>query len=215
MNQFCLRYIILFIIYSGVLNAQSNWEKEVNLNITNGSLKQALMEISVQSDIDFIFNDIIARENTISVDTRATVRNALSFILKQCNLEYKRFGSNIAVIFKGKKSQKIIEKPEQRIVKNIYSSIDTEITKPVLLSNVDLYYPAEAVKEYIEGEVLAKFQISKEGIVNHVMLEKASGHRILDTATLNYVKKLRYQPAEYNGKPHEVWTTLMVKYDLE
>ncbi|MCB9249731.1 MAG: TonB family protein [Ignavibacteriales bacterium] len=47
------------------------------------------------------------------------------------------------------------------------------------------------------------------------MFEKSSGHQILDTATINYVNKLKFLPAEYKGKYKSVWITMLVKFSFE
>ncbi|MCB9249997.1 MAG: energy transducer TonB [Ignavibacteriales bacterium] len=90
-----------------------------------------------------------------------------------------------------------------------------EILKPTLLSKIDLVYPQEAINKRIEGETLAKLFITKEGKVSEVLVEKSSGHQILDTATINYVNKLKFLPAEYKGKYKSVWITMLVKFSFE
>jgi TonB family protein len=73
-------------------------------------------------------------------------------------------------------------------------------------------YPAEAKANHIEGAVVMKAIISKEGIVKN--LEVVSGPEELRASALDAVKEWKYRPYVLNGEPIEVETTITVNYSV-
>jgi protein TonB len=58
------------------------------------------------------------------------------------------------------------------------------------------FYPAEAIAQGLEGEVLVLIIIDPAGNVTAARVEQGSGHRILDEAALRAVRALRSLPAD-------------------
>jgi protein TonB len=58
------------------------------------------------------------------------------------------------------------------------------------------FYPAEAIAQGLEGEVLVLIIIDTAGNVTAARVEQGSGHRILDDAALRAVRALRSLPAD-------------------
>ena len=58
------------------------------------------------------------------------------------------------------------------------------------------FYPAEAIAQGLEGEVLVLIIIDPAGNVTAARVEQGSGHRILDDAALRAVRALRSLPAD-------------------
>jgi TonB family protein len=65
-------------------------------------------------------------------------------------------------------------------------------TPPILISRVDPVYPPEASAKKIEGVVVLRIRIDKDGRVNKV--EVVSGDPLLSQAALDAVRKWRYKP---------------------
>jgi len=72
-----------------------------------------------------------------------------------------------------------------------------------------LFYPAEAIAQGLQGEVLVLLIIGENGQVSAARVEQGSGHRILDDAALRAVRALHSLPAD---APRE--TLLPVRFNL-
>ncbi len=81
-----------------------------------------------------------------------------------------------------------------------------------LLSRVDPVYPPEAKTEHVEGIVVLRVTISKDGSVYKA--ENVSGPPTLVPAAMEAVKQWKYDPFLLNGKPVEVETTVEVSFAL-
>jgi TonB family protein len=81
-----------------------------------------------------------------------------------------------------------------------------------LISRVDPVYPAEAKSQRIEGTVVLRAVISKEGTIEN--LQVVSGPKELMGSSIEAVKQWTYKPYLLNGEPTEVDTTITVNYTL-
>ena len=73
-------------------------------------------------------------------------------------------------------------------------------------------YPAEAKANHIEGAVVLRALISKEGTVENLQI--VSGPKELFASAIDAVKEWRYRPYVLNGEPTEAETTIAVNYYL-
>ena len=212
------KLLILFIVaLSSAHNiAQNAWGAEVFLDIKEMPLRYVLSEIRNQSNLNLIYDVNQVNTKVLTCNIKSSAENVISEVLSKNGFAYKKYSDNTAVIFKDmsapKKNKAVVRKtnPEDTL-----SQSQLEFLKPTLLSKLELTYPQEAIRDRLEGEVLAKILVTNKGNVSDVILERSSGHKILDTATINYVNKLEFLPAEYNGKYRSVWTTMLVKYNFE
>jgi TonB family protein len=206
-----------FFFISSTLNfAQSAWGSEVFLSVNEKPLSYVLNEIRDQSKLNIIYSDKIIDDKKVTCELTSTAEEAIKEVLTKTGFSYKKFENNVAVVFpKSPSSKKTKAVVRNKNVKSDFSPPDEEVVKPALISSLQLVYPEDAIKERIEGEVVARLLVSRNGDVTHVKVEKSSGHEILDTATINYIKKLKFLPAEVNGKYHPVWTSMLVKYNFE
>lgn len=81
-----------------------------------------------------------------------------------------------------------------------------------LLRRVEPRYPAIAVQMGLQGTVVIKALISREGTVEHPQV--VSGQPFLSAAALDAVKEWRYRPYYLNGQPVEVETEITVNFVL-
>jgi hypothetical protein len=79
------------------------------------------------------------------------------------------------------------------------SSSSLDYVAPKLLKAVKPVAPAEALRNYITGDVNANLLIDSTGHVKSVSI--ISGPAKLRTAALNFAKQYVYEPAKRNGKP--------------
>ena len=82
-----------------------------------------------------------------------------------------------------------------------------------LCGDIHPIYPPEAKAKHIEGVVVLKVDVTRDGNVNN--LELISGHPLLAPAAIDAVKRWKYKPFLLNGAPVEVETTVQVNFVLE
>ncbi len=108
-----------------------------------------------------------------------------------------------------------IERPE------IYELKDVNI-KPVILKNVPVIYPHDAIEKKLSGKVIVEVVINEKGFVieaniykglhdtiemslyssdeSNVLIKKSNITSSLDLAALDAAKRTRFDPAFINGK---------------
>ena len=84
---------------------------------------------------------------------------------------------------------------------------------PKLKASAKLIYPEAARKMGIEGQVVLLIHIGKDGKVNETKTVKSIPE--LDDAAIATVKKVKFKPAEYEGKPVSVWVRFPVNFKLQ
>ena len=81
-----------------------------------------------------------------------------------------------------------------------------------LIHKVEPQYPAIAKQLHIEGTVIVKAIISRDGVITHA--EAESGQTLLAQAALAAVRQWRYRPYYLNHEPIEVETDITVNFVL-
>jgi protein TonB len=95
--------------------------------------------------------------------------------------------------------------PEQR---HIISHLD----EGMIQHRVDPVYPMLARQAHVQGEVVLRATISKDGHIESVQL--VSGHPMLAAAAVNAVSQWRFRPYVLNGSPVEVEAQVIVNFRL-
>jgi len=90
--------------------------------------------------------------------------------------------------------------------------ISQGITQGMLLRKIEPAYPLLAQQARIQGQVVLKAIIDKNGDIQN--LEAESGHPMLMPAAIAAVKQWHYRPYLLNGQPVEVETTITVTFVL-
>lgn len=86
------------------------------------------------------------------------------------------------------------------------------VTQGLLIRKVQPTYPPLARQARIQGAVLLRAEISKDGTIQNLRL--ISGHPMLTSAAIEAVKQWRYKPYILNGEPVEVETQITVNFTL-
>ncbi len=90
--------------------------------------------------------------------------------------------------------------------------ISSGVAQGLLLRKVTPTYPPAANAQHIQGTVLLKAIIDKEGNVANLQL--ISGHPLLAPAAIEAVKQWKYKPYLLNDNPMEVETQVQVNFTL-
>ena len=208
--------VIIFLILFSNNWGQNLWEQSIKMNYDDTSLRKILIDFTERTGISIIFNDDLAESKIVSMNTNSSADEAVKMILEKTELKIENYDKSTAVIYSPvNKASRAERKVKNTSVKYdmIFDNID--YIKPVLISKSELKYPQIAIDKNIEGNVLVKFLVTTKGNVENVSVEKSSGSKILDSATIHYVKRLKYLPAQVDGKLHRVWTTLLLKYNID
>ena len=86
------------------------------------------------------------------------------------------------------------------------------VTPGKLIKKVPPKYPKQARKKHIEGTVVLRATITKDGNIGDLQL--VSGHPMLAQAALDAVKKWKYRPYLKNGQAVDVETEITVNFQL-
>jgi len=87
------------------------------------------------------------------------------------------------------------------------------VMQGLLVSRVQPEYPADARDQRIEGAVVLKVSLDKEGNVANIQVVK--GHPLLAPAAIEAVKQWKYKPFLLDGVPLEVESQVTVNFTLE
>jgi len=82
-----------------------------------------------------------------------------------------------------------------------------------LVHRVEPQYPMIAKQLHIQGVVILKAVISREGRIEQA--ETVQGQDLLSRAALEAVRQWKYRPYYLNGEPVEVETQITVNFILE
>jgi protein TonB len=86
------------------------------------------------------------------------------------------------------------------------------VSAGLLVRKVNPNYPPLARQARIQGQVILRAVISKDGSIEGLTL--VSGHPMLAPAAIDAVKQWKYKPYLLNGEPVEVDTEVLVNFTL-
>jgi TonB family protein len=84
------------------------------------------------------------------------------------------------------------------------------VMRSFLITKVNPSYPPEAERQHVDGTVLLRINIDKDGNVSTV--EPVTGHPLLIPAAIDAVKQWKYKPYLLSQTPVEVETTVLIKF---
>jgi TonB family protein len=84
-----------------------------------------------------------------------------------------------------------------------------------LISQVKPVYPESAQRQGIEGTVLLRAVIARDGSLLSIGVMNTLADPELASAATDAVKQWRYEPTLLNGEPVEVVTTISVNFHLQ
>jgi protein TonB len=90
--------------------------------------------------------------------------------------------------------------------------VDVGVTRGMLIKKVAPKYPNKARKHHIEGTVVMRAEISKEGDITDLTV--ISGDPMLTRAALDAVKQWKYRSYLIDEKPVAVETEIRVNFQL-
>ena len=76
-------------------------------------------------------------------------------------------------------------------------------------------YPNSLLRQRVEGTVMLKVLVDREGKPAKIELQKSSGNRELDRSALSQVTRWKFKPAVKDGKEVEVWAIVPVNFSID
>jgi len=204
---------ILFVFCVLICAQTSEKTPYVNLNCKEQPLRSVLAEIRTQTGIDFVYHDKLV--NNIKITCRINneaIESAIKKILSKHEIACQVFDKNSYVLFKEKLPA---EKYRRAAVLKQSEPEKTDVpisTSPIILTKGDPVYPLEAMRKNIEGNVVVKLLITKTGNVSKALIQRTSNYAVLDSAAIDYSRKLNFIPAQTNGKPQDIWMIFILRY---
>jgi TonB family protein len=92
-------------------------------------------------------------------------------------------------------------------------NVSSAVVRALLLAAIPPLYPRAARAAHVQGVVILKAIVSKEGQIND--LQVISGPPMLVGAAVDAVRRWRYKPFLLNGAPTEVETTINVNFTFD
>lgn len=93
-----------------------------------------------------------------------------------------------------------------------YIENNENYTPPSLKSEPRLFYPMAALENSYSGTPRVILYISKKGTVEHSIILKSSGIKVLDSAAVEYSRNFIFNPAKRNGKPVSSRMAMDIKF---
>ncbi|SNT18881.1 TonB family C-terminal domain-containing protein [Granulicella rosea] len=93
------------------------------------------------------------------------------------------------------------------------ATLGADAVAGTILNKTEVPYPQSAVQRHVQGDVVMKAIIGRDGHVRSLHLEKVPDGD-LAIAALIAVREWRYTPYKINGRPVEVMTTIVVHFSL-
>lgn len=91
---------------------------------------------------------------------------------------------------------------------------DTVDQQPKALSRTPLEYPARAMAKQIEGFVMLSILIDETGRVADIKVIESDPPGTFDEAAIRNVKKWKFEPARYQGKPVSIWVNQPISFQV-
>lgn len=90
---------------------------------------------------------------------------------------------------------------------------EEELERPEPLYGEDpVEYPLTLWDTNVEGETLLRVRVTDTGTIDSIEVSKSSGHLGLDSAAVQGVRVLTFQPGRSNGRRTRMWATLPVVF---
>lgn len=197
-------------------------KKEIKIEYEQPQQEKVAVKASIQFTVPKIVEDA-AFEETKELKSQEEVTKS-NISIAAADYEGDAGGSlNIDDLKENQKaggSSEVVAPPkEEEVVDN--AVVEVPATFPggegALLSFIakNLKYPSIALEQELQGVVLLKFEVGKDGSVSRIKIVKGLSSEC-DKAAADVVKKLpRFSPAKQQGHPVPVWFTLPIRFQIQ
>lgn len=97
---------------------------------------------------------------------------------------------------------------------NMGFTMDEVDDVPQVIRSVPPDYPYVAKRNRVEGEVVVRMLVTKEGKAQKLSVESATPAGVFDEAALMAAKRWRFKPGKYRGEAVDTWVLLPFIFEL-
>ncbi len=182
------------------------------LRFTDAALSDILFELSKFYSVNFIYHDelIEGKKGTCNLSAQNS-ELAIQELLNTFNLSFERITENTYVLYYKIKYKR---SPKKTIKTAIEGKNPPVLIPPKVVSDITISYPDIARQKGFEGSIVMNILIDKKGNVNKVRIQTSSESDILDKAAVEYIKKIKFFPAQIDSQSVAVWSKWKVIFDL-
>ncbi|MCH7613623.1 MAG: TonB family protein [Candidatus Marinimicrobia bacterium] len=128
----------------------------------------------------------------------------------------KKVGKWIYWNEKGKIDNIVYNKMESDVLQTIpLSPFFTSKSVPVPLSRIKPRYPRKDQRAGIEGLVVVQTYVDSTGKVSETIIIKGVPYSGLDDAAVKAINKMKFKPAQKDGRPIGVWISIPINFRLK
>lgn len=194
-------------------------EKKIEVKYEEPKVEKVMVKASIQFTIPKIEDDALVDE-TKEVKTQEKVTKSNISIAAQDYAGDGKGGINIDDLKDNQQAGGTTAPPkEEEVMANELVEVQAAYPggEPALLAFVsqNLVYPSIAQEQDLQGVVVLRFRVEKDGSVGQIVIKKSLSKEC-DQAAANVVKKLkRFVPAKQQGHPVPVWFTLPIRFRIQ
>jgi TonB family protein len=177
----------------------------VNVGLVSGH--PMLAPAATEAVKQWKYSPYLLNGNPVAVETRVTVNFALSD-----NPPVQGVVGDAPGAVPPEEQPGIVTSPSANGTPAQRVRVSSGVSQGLLIRKVNPTYPPEARQQNIEGRVVMKATIDRDGNVSNV--ELISGHPLLAPAALEAVRQWKYQPYLLNGMPVVMETQVQVNFSL-
>jgi protein TonB len=85
---------------------------------------------------------------------------------------------------------------------------------PRLVHKVNPTYPFRAKRRGVEGKVVVRFLVDKQGLVSEFSVVQAEPEGVFEESALKAVTKWRFEPGMKDKKPVSTWVQVPIRFEL-
>lgn len=193
-------------------------EKKIEVKYEEPKVEKVMVKASIQFTIPKIEDDALVDE-TKEVKTQEKVTKSNISIAAQDYAGDGKGGINIDDLKDNQQAGGTTAPPkEEEVMAN--ELVEVQAAYPggesALLTFVsqNLVYPSIAQEQDLQGVVVLRFRVEKDGSVGQIVIKKSLSKEC-DKAAADVVKKLkRFVPAKQQGHPVPVWFTLPIRFTI-
>ncbi len=221
MNRVTIYFSLFAIIFTLNSAAQSFYGRETAYDETNLKAETHKSDSQVITILDYDIDLQLAAKAKVLKDSE--LRFQLSLSSKTSNIVipkgsvidiYRYFPKEASWIVNYNGKWGFVTSIALRPLQNFedISEDKQDCEPPKMLTILHPKYPFSAKNNKIQGQVVVKILITKTGEIKEMDIVQSIP--ALDDAALNALKKMKFKPGKFRGKPADTWIMIPVDFTL-
>ncbi len=193
-------------------------EKKIEVKYEEQKIEKVQVKASIQFTVPKIEDDALVDE-TKEVKSQDKITKSNISIASQDYAGDGKGGINIDDLKEnqragGTEAPKVEEVADNAIVE-VPATYPGGEAALLAFVNKNLVYPSIAQEQELQGTVILRFRVEKDGSIGQIVIKKSLSKEC-DQAAASVVQKLhRFTPARQQGHPVPVWFTLPIRFRIQ